>query len=267
MTRQPPHKWTDTEKTFLRDNYLDMTCKEIGEYLGLTREQVKGAAGRYGIKGKRRPISDEEKELFIALYPDMDTAELAKKLDRTVSALYGMSETLGVKKSEAYQAEKKRMEAERLRDSGVAHRFKKGTVPPNKGLRRPGWHRGRMKETQFKKGERTGFAKNLYQPIGTERLSKEGYLERKVNDDLPLQARWKAVHRIVWEELNGPIPEGHVVVFRDHNKQNCDPSNLELITRAALMKRNTMHNYPGPVRAQIHVLAGFRRKLNRYAKK
>jgi hypothetical protein len=70
----------------------------------------------------------------------------------------------------------------------------------------------------------------------------------------------------VWEEANGPIPAGGIVIFRDGNHENFDLSNLELITRERLMLQNTLHNYPEPVRQQIHILAGFKRKLNRYAK-
>jgi len=42
--------------------------------------------------------------------------------------------------------------------------------------------------------------------------------------------RWAFVHRMVWEEHNGPIPEGMIVSFRDSNKLNCDISNLMLIS-------------------------------------
>lgn len=224
--------------------------------------QVKGGACRYKVSGKRRPISAEEKELFIALYPDMDTAELAEKLGRSVRALYGMSDKFGVKKSDEYQAEKRRLEAARLRDSGVVHRYPKGHVPANKGLRRPGWNRGRMAETQFKKGERG----NTWKPLGSERIdSKQGYILVKVSDGQPLN--YRAKHNIVWEEANDPIPKGYCVTFKDGNKLNCSLVNLELITREQLMLRNTMHNYPEPVRQQIHALAGFRRKLNNHAKK
>jgi len=99
-----------------------------------------------------------------------------------------------------------------------------------------------MRETQFQKGMRRGVAVQLYKPIGTERLSKDGYLERKVNDDLPLQARWRAVHLVEWERVNGQIPAGHALVFRNGDKTDIRLDNLELITRAALMKRNSVHN-------------------------
>lgn len=48
--------------------------------------------------------------------------------------------------------------------------------PFNKGLRRPGWHVGRMRETQFRKGERSGIAAKNWRPIGTIRTDPDGYL-------------------------------------------------------------------------------------------
>jgi hypothetical protein len=90
------------------------------------------------------------------------------------------------------------------------------------------------RKMQFKKGQRSGVAVKLWKPVGTERLSKEGYLERKINNDLPLRARWRAVHLIEWERLNGPVPEGHCLKCLDGNKQNTAPSNWDLIPRALL---------------------------------
>ena len=110
-------------------------------------------------------------------------------------------------------------------------------------------------------------AAKKYQPIGTERTSKEGYLERKINDDMPFQSRWKAVHRILWEAANGSVPKGHNIVFRDDDKTNLTLDNLECVSRADWMKRHTFHNYPEPVKQQIHILAVFKRRLNRYAEK
>lgn len=125
--------------------------------------------------------------------------------------------------------------------------------------------------TQFRKGERRGVAVRLYQPVGTERVSKDGYLERKVNDDLPLQARWRAVHRIVWEAANGPIPSGHAVVFREGRKTT-DASaitvdGLELVSRGELMRRNSYHTrYPQEVAQLIQLKGALNRKINARSK-
>lgn len=164
-----------------------------------------------------------------------------------------------------------------IRDHGAAMgltwadaRFPKGNVPFNKGVK--GWQAGgRAATTQFKKGVRQGVAVKLYQPIGAERVSKDGYLERKVNDDLPLQARWRGVHRIVWEAAHGPIPPGHAVAFLP-GKHTADAARitvdcLELVSRAELMRRNSyLTRYPKEVADLIRLRGALNRKINNRSK-
>ena len=125
--------------------------------------------------------------------------------------------------------------------TGRTGRFEKGNIPVNKGAACPPGIGGRhpnSRKTQFRKGERRGVAVRLYKPIGTERISKEGYIERKIHDRLPLQSRWRAVHLLRWEERHGPIPAGHCLKCLDGDKANTDPSNWELVPRALLPRLN-----------------------------
>lgn len=114
--------------------------------------------------------------------------------------------------------------------------FEKGAVAYNKGRAcapgRGGNHPNARK-THFTKGERRGVALKLYKPIGTERVSKDGYRERKIHDGMPLQSRWRAVHLIEWEAVNGPLPKGHCLKCLG-DKANVDPSNWVSIPRALL---------------------------------
>lgn len=116
--------------------------------------------------------------------------------------------------------------------------FVKGQEPHNKGKPHPAAKSPACARTQFKKGERSGRAEALHKPIGAERVSKDGYLERKVHNGLPMQSRWRAVQLIRWEERNGPLPEGHVLKCLSDDKANTDPSNWEAIPRALLPRLN-----------------------------
>lgn len=113
----------------------------------------------------------------------------------------------------------------------------KGQAPAKKGTKcepgKGGLHPN-ARRTQFTPGERRGVAVKLYKPIGTERVSKDGYLERKIHDGMPLQSRWRAVHLIRWEAANGPLPKGSCLKCLDGNKGNTDPQNWEAIPRALL---------------------------------
>ena len=110
--------------------------------------------------------------------------------------------------------------------------FAKGTVPPNKG--RKGHCAAGSEKGWFKKGTLSGRAAAQIKPIGHERMAKGGYLERKINHDMPYRKRWRAVHLIEWEAAHGPIPEGHALKCRDGNKRNTHPTNWELVPRALL---------------------------------
>lgn len=113
----------------------------------------------------------------------------------------------------------------------------KGQASPNKGKQCPPGKGGRhpnARRTQFKPGERTGIAQKNYKPIGFERITQDGYRERKVNDDLPFNRRWRLVHLIEWEAVNGPIPKGHALKCLNGDKLDCSPSNWECIPRALL---------------------------------
>lgn len=124
--------------------------------------------------------------------------------------------------------------------------YEKGAVPLNKGKKcepGKGGNSPNAKRTQFKKGGRSGRALEVYKPVGTERITKDGYIERKVNDSFPLQARWRAVHLVRWEEKHGKIPKRHCLKCLDGNKGNTDPANWELIPRAALPFLNGHRGY------------------------
>jgi hypothetical protein len=118
--------------------------------------------------------------------------------------------------------------------------FEKGSTPKNKGQKcqpgKGGLHPNARK-THFVRGERRGVAVKLYKPVGTERLCKDGYRERKIHDGMPLQSRWRAVHLVEWEAINGPIPAGMCLKCLG-DKLNTDPSNWELIPRALLPRLN-----------------------------
>lgn len=211
----------------------------------------------------RQVWSAAEDALIRDRYPHEPTVALAKRLQRSLSSVYQRAYSFGLKKSAAYLASPAACRLRRGDNRGGRSRFPKGHVPFNKGLRRPGWGPGRMKDTQFKAGERRGVAVRLWKPIGTERISKDGYLERKVNDDLPLQARWRAVHLVIWEAAYGPLSDGYAVVFRNGDKADIRIENLDCISRRDLMKRNSVHNYPKPLALTVQLLGALNRQLRR----
>lgn len=139
----------------------------------------------------------------------------------------------------------------------------KGHEPWNKGMK--GVNFG-GKDTQFK----TGNMPHNWVPIGSERITKDGYIQVKVQEGAK-QKNWRGKHILIWEEHNGPLPPGHAVIFGDGNKRNFDLDNLVLVTRAQLVRMNQsslIHDdadltRTGAIIADIYNKIGERRKKKR----
>jgi hypothetical protein len=164
------------------------------------------------FRAGRRLWSTADDALLRERYPHEPTAPLAGELRRSLVATYQRAQTLGLEKTEAYLASPAACRLRReATPASVATRFKKGQVPANKGLRRPGWAPGRMRETQFKRGARP----QTWVPVGTVVVDPDGYRKQKVADERrPSRFNWRFVHVLVWETAHGPVPTGHAVTFR-----------------------------------------------------
>ena len=116
--------------------------------------------------------------------------------------------------------------------SGVKGWYQKGHTPGNKGRKQNEYCSpeaiAASSRTRFRKGHRP--ANEL--PVGTVTHSTDGYLIRKKSDTGTQWERWEFVHRVVWEEHNGPIPAGMCVTFKDGNRDNVSIDNLMLVTQA-----------------------------------
>lgn len=133
--------------------------------------------------------------------------------------------------------------------TGRSGRFGPDNNPWNVGLK--GWKPGgRSKETQFKPGMLNGRAAENLKPLGHERISKDGIHQRKIRTDGPPHRRWRSVHSILWEEHNGPILPGHVVIFIDGNRDNIHIDNLAMVSRRelAMLNKRGWNNLPAELR-------------------
>jgi hypothetical protein len=110
-------------------------------------------------------------------------------------------------------------------------RFQKGSAPVNKNKKWSEYMSQEGQKNSLKTTYKKGHKSYNCVPIGSERISKDGYVEIKIQDGT-LQHNWKAKHRIIWEENFGSIPRGHKIIFIDGNKSNFKLSNLALLTNA-----------------------------------
>ncbi|GAB3335076.1 HNH endonuclease signature motif containing protein [Marilutibacter aestuarii] len=217
----------------------------------------------------RAPYTEDEIETVRINYADWPTFLIAHLVGRSVASVHSLAHKLGLHKGPGYHRNPHaHLWASWTHPNTVASRFKPNQVPHNKGVRHPpGWAPGRMAETQFKKGHRGGRAREVYQPIGATRFCRDGYLQRKINDDRPFQQRWRAVHVLMWEEHRGPVPPGHQVGFLNGDKSDLRIENLELVSKAERMRRNSIQNLPAPLKRVIRQRAGLVRSINHRRRK
>lgn len=202
----------------------------------------------------RRPWSDIELAILRTRYPHVKASIVAAEIGRPVAAIYNMANKLGLYKTSAFFLGTDSGRADGMR--GEHCRFEKGHRPWNKGKKgscAPG-----CKATQFKPGQKP----YTWKPIGSERVSKDGYLQRKITDTGYSPRDWIGVHILVWEAAHGPVLPGYAVCFRDGDKTHVSLENLECISRAELMRRNTIHNLPDELKEVIWLKAALTRKIH-----
>jgi hypothetical protein len=201
-------------------------------------------------KRPRRYWTPEEDARLRELYPDATVQTLCAEFGRHIRQIYARAHALGLRRSAEYLASPAACRLRRGDNPGIRTRFQPGHKTWNAGMK--GYSAPGTEATRWQKGNLS----HTWQPIGTEVVDSEGYLKRKISNlRAPARRDWKFVHVLVWEAEHGPVPPGHAVVFRNGNKADIRLENLELITRAELMRRNSIHRWPRELR-DVMRLAG-----------
>jgi len=204
------------------------------------------------------------------LYPDHTADVVAKVIGCSVKAVYNQAREQQIAKSAAFLASDKsgRVQRGKQNPAMVASQFRPGLTPWNKGKPGTTGLHPNCRATQFKKGRKPEEARN-YQPIGSLRINKDGYLERKVTDNPSLvpARRWVAVHRLAWEAEHGPVPAGHIVVFHPGMKTTVPElitaDRLECISRAENARRNHPRNKSPELAKLVQLKGAITRQVNR----
>lgn len=111
--------------------------------------------------------------------------------------------------------------------TGRTGRYQKGNTPhPNAGAKG-------ANKTSFKQGQPAHNSRPMY----SERVTTDGYVEVKIPERDPYtqrKSRFKLKHIWVWEQINGPLPAGCAIVFKDGIRTHCQPGNLMCVKRGVL---------------------------------
>lgn len=198
----------------------------------------------------------EAKRIIREYYADHPTKVIALVVGWSVSQIYHYAYSKGLKKSETFHAELMRIEAERITKRGERYRFTKGHTPANKGKKMKPEVYLKAQPTMFKKGNKP----HNYMPVGSEAITKDGYVKVKIADP----NKWELKHRLVWEQHNGPIPKGYNVQFKDGNRANTCITNLYLISKSDQISDNSIVRYPPELRRAIHRVSKLKKTIKQY---
>ena len=168
-----------------------------------------------GSKNKKpqHKWTDEEKEYLASIVKGSTYKEITKQMNGKFE--YNFSE----------EQIKSAMARYKL-PTGTGGYFKKGSTPWNQGLK---GYMGANK-TSFKKGT---IPPNQV-PIGTESITKGGYIKVKVGEP----NKWKLKQRYIYEQHYGEIPNNCNIIFADKNIRNFDINNLVLVSKAEMLILN-----------------------------
>lgn len=216
-----------------------------------------------------------EIELLRDLYPDVPTADVAALLACSARRIYNLAHILGLKKSDAFNAAdfSGRIQRGRADPRMVATQFKPGFTPWNKGTHFKAG--GRSAETRFKKGQLNGKAAQHVAALGSYRITDSHgspALERKMSETPgPNHLRWVPVSRLVWEAAHGPVPAGHIVVFRTPALrttvlEEITLDKLECITRAEHARRNHPRSKSPELDKLVQLKGAITRQVNRISR-
>ena len=244
---------------FIKDNAsADLTRREMREMVNekfgceLSAETIKGFYFRNKLPFNpkyrhNRILTDEQAKCMITLIPGRMAAEVAEIMNEKYGLSLTPAQIRGWKKNHKVPG-------------GYSTRFRPGVQAWNKGKK---WQ-DFMTEEGMKNSRKYLFSagnvpKNRKE-LGAVYERSDGYLWIKVQDG-HLNKNWKQLHRYLWELENGPIPDGHMLIFLDGNRYNCNLDNLSLVTNGELAVINQKFGMTHDKEVNEAIVAASRLKL------
>jgi len=253
------NNWTTNDIEFLRNYYPGKGPKYVAQYLCKSYPSVKSKARAMGIKYlNRRRLSEEAKKYIKKHYANTRTIDISRVICFSMYTIYNYASTVGLKKSAEFLASPQSGILTKGHIRGKQTQFIKGHTPENKGKKMPAEIRKKVELTFFTKGHLP--ANTLYDGAITIRKDKKGTMQKYIRIS---KAKWDTLSRVVWKQENGKIPRGYNIVFKNGDTMNCTIDNLEMISNAELMQRNTCQNYPEPLRKLIQIKGVLSRQINK----
>lgn len=241
---------------FAKENYLSKTASDIDAKFGTCKGVTDRIYKKYSLvvpKEITYKLRAEKQKKHFTVDQDnfiknnietLSVKAIAKQMKRCPNRVRARCYELGFKE----------LMAQKVLNS----RFEKGLLPLNKGVRMSEELREKVKHTFFQKG---------HLPHNTKSDGEISFRKDKRGVIIPhyrvSMSQWIPLKNKIWIDHHGEIPKGHLIILKDGDNLNTSIENLECISMADNMRRNTIHRYPDDLKTDILKL----RSLNRTLKK
>ena len=224
---------TSDQDLFLRNACKERKASDAASMLNaefgtsFTSEQIKGYRTRNSIPSSSTRFRSAELEAFIRSHSDgVGNRELTRLVNEEFGTCFSETQITKFRYSRGYKSglDTRIKPGQHL---SPATQFRKGDVPYTAGKTWDEFLSPESQENSRKNLFQKGHKPHNWDPVGTERVKFDGYLWRKIAEP----NKWKQVHIILWEEKNGPVPDGMCLTFLDGNRRNLSLDNLMLISR------------------------------------
>lgn len=231
MVKRYTKEQIDYLRSISKGRYNDEITNLFNKKFGLnkTKKQISSCKKNHGITSGKLPKRRSTTRLFTEEQEGFIRENAEGRYNEELAQLVNREFDLNVTSQQI-----KTWKTHHGVTSGLTGHFEEGQTSWNKGKK--GWSPKGSEKGWFKKGQKP---KN-YRPVGSKRIdSKDGYTLIKVQDEGTWPERWRHKHVVVWEKHYGEkLPDGHVIVFADSDRQNFDIDNLLLVSRDELVRMN-----------------------------
>lgn len=252
---------------FVLDNYLKMSRCKMAVHFGFSETVLNRIYKQYNLKVPKQlsikfriesvigktSFTPEEDSFITENYLTMPIKTMASKIGRSHVGIRGRLKNLNLV-----------IPKEIIEQRKLESRYKKGREPENKGKKQSEYMTpemiARTARHRFAKGHIPKNALEDWQESIVKDKRGIPYTKIKIPGERGLIYK----HVWLWREANGKIPKGSVIIFKDKNTMNCVLENLERITKAENMIRNSIHNYPEDLKQVIKAKSILNKTLQKY---
>lgn len=263
----PKRIFTKKERRFVEQNRFKLQIAEMAERLNVARDTLRRfmvrenltltKKERYTLQSKRlsgRTTSTPAIDRIICKnYLELPKSRLAEKVNRSETFVVTRLRQLGLT-----------IPKEIIEQRKANSLIKPGNVPKNKGKKMPRAVYNKVKKTMFKKGHLPSTTK--WDGCITIRKPHKNRFAPAYKYIRLAKGNWLPLHVYRWTQKHGPVPKGHIVIFRNKDTMDCRLKNLKLVSRAENMRRNTIHNLPPDLKKSVITIRTLNRKIKKYEK-